>query len=165
MVISLDLQLRVVLKALREVVGPAVDPANQLAAEQLALSIMTLAMVQSRLPYIHAGSRQELSNAVTLATAVVNAAETTKLHDQIATAQALLENPGSTLTDLENTRSKLLNAISSLVKETQDPVRRAAVSAAVIAASMPQFDLARAWSLPAGFELDPVEIRALEALL
>lgn len=165
MVISLDLQLRVVLKALREVVAPAVDPTNQLAAEQLALSIATLAMVQSRLPYIHAGSRQELSNAVTLATVVVNAAETTKLQGQIASAQALLENPGSTLTDLESTRSKLLTAISTLVEETQDPARRTAVSAAVIAASKPQFDLARAWSLPAGFELDPVEVPALETLL
>lgn len=39
------------------------------------------------------------------------------------------------------------------------------VSAAVIAASKPQFDLARAWSMPAGFELDPVEVPALEMLL
>jgi hypothetical protein len=59
MIISLDLQLRVVIKALREVVAPALDPANELAKEQLGLSIATLAVVQARLPYLHAGLRQD----------------------------------------------------------------------------------------------------------
>lgn len=165
MVPGLDLQLRVVMKALRDVVAPAVDPANQLAQEQLGLSLATLAMVQSRLPYLHAGSRRELTNAVALATAVAKAAETARLDEQIASAQALLDNPDGLFTDLESTRGALLAAVSALVEETQDPPRRTAISKAVIAASKPQFDLVRAWSLPAGFEPDPEEVPALETLI
>ena len=165
MIISLDLQLRVVMKALREVVAPALDPANHLAEEQLGLSIATLAMVQSRLPYIHVASRQEVSNALTLAEAVGNAAGTTQLDDHIASAQAVLDNPSSTLDDLQSARGALLTAVSTVVEQAQDPARRTAVSTAVIAASKLQFDLARAWSLPAGFEPDPDEVPALETLL
>ena len=42
MVPDADLQLSVVIKALSEVVAPAVDPANRLAVEQLHLSIATI---------------------------------------------------------------------------------------------------------------------------
>lgn len=164
MVPGLDLQLRVVIKALHDVVAPALDPANQLAQEQLGLSLATLAFVQSRLPYLHAGSRQQLANAVALATAVADAAQTAKFGAQIASAQALLDDPGSSFPDLEGMRGKLLDAVSAVVEQTPSP-HRTAVAKAVIAASKPQFDLARAWSLPAGFELNPEEVPALETLL
>jgi hypothetical protein len=40
-----------------------------------------------------------------------------------------------------------------------------AIARAIIAASKPQCDLARAWCLPAGFELHPGEVPPLAELL
>ena len=67
MVPDAELQLDVALKALREVVLPAVDPTNGVAIEQLHLAMMTIGMVRQRMPLAHARARQELRNALDMA--------------------------------------------------------------------------------------------------
>src|SRR3546814_7700012 len=74
MVPSVDLQLQAAIKALSDTVGPAVDPADKVASEQLHLVIATLGMVRERLPAQRRFIRRLLEDAVAIAGAV-NASE------------------------------------------------------------------------------------------
>jgi len=157
-----DLQLSVAIKALRDVVAPAVNPADAVAVEQLHLALATLSMVRSRLPFIHAVARQELANALLLAAAVDTQG---RIGELIAQGREMLENPAITTAEIDVIRGSLLDAVSNHIVSISDPDRQKSIAKAVIAHSRPQCDLARAWSLPAGFEPDPDEIMAIERLL
>src|SRR3546814_5642901 len=61
----------VVIKALKDTVMPAVDPAHRMAIEQLGLSIATLSMVRERLPLAGLREWQDLANAIALGRATV----------------------------------------------------------------------------------------------
>src|SRR3546814_15487978 len=71
MIPDLDLQLQVVIKALKDTVMPAVDPAHRMAIEQLGLSLETLSMVRERLPLAGLREWQDLANALALGRATV----------------------------------------------------------------------------------------------
>jgi hypothetical protein len=162
MVPDIDLQLRVVIKALRDVVLPAVDSGNRLALEQLHLSIATLGMVEARLPLAGSRLRAELANAIALA----EAADAAALAAPLSAAKAVLEDPRADGRDLEIHKARLLTAVSTLVDGAPgDGARADSLARAVVAASKPQFDLIRAWCLPAGFEPDPNEVPPIERLL
>jgi hypothetical protein len=166
MVPDADLQLRVVIKALRDVVSPAVEPANRLAMEQLQLSIATLGLLQARLPLLHQCARRELANAIALAEALGAVADTGGLLDApLAPARAAVEGADSSAIELEACKARLLEAACRVVERSAGDATDRAIARAIIAASKPQFDLARAWCLPAGFELHPGEVPPLEELL
>lgn len=161
MVPDTDLQLAVVIKALRDVVAPAVDPANKLAIEQLHLSIATIGLVQRGLPLAHARARRELLNAVALAEAV--AAVGSPIDG--GAAQAALGDPAADEPRLDSERRALLAAVEGAVTAAAGTTRETAVARAVIAASKPQCDLARAWCAASGFEVEPDALPALDDLL
>lgn len=157
-----DLQLKVVIKALRDVVMPAVDTDNAIATEQLQLSLATLEMVRSRLPMLHEVARKELGDAVKLARSV-DPEET--IAGVIASAEVLLSDSASTTSAIDTLRISLLDEVSKSLIRMTDKERRTAVARSVIAASKSQCDLARAWSLPGGFERNPQEIPELGFLV
>jgi hypothetical protein len=166
MVPDADLQLQVVIKALQETVAPALDGTNRLAVEQMHLSIATLTMLKSRLPLLHGAARQELANAVTLATAASSAsggAARDGLYAAVESAQGALGDSAIATSELAVRKSELLAATSTFIEAhgamTVDLLR------AVVTASKPQFDLARAWCIGAGFEPDPQEVPPLDTLL
>jgi hypothetical protein len=162
MVPDIDLQLRVVIRALRDVVLPAVDSGNRPALEQLHLSIATLVMAEARLPLAGGRLRAELANAIALA----EAADAAALAAPLSTAKAVLEDPRADTRDLEIHKARLLTAVSTLVDDAPgDGARADSLARAVVATSKPQFDLIRAWCLPAGFEPDPDEVPPIERLL
>lgn len=148
-----QLQLAVVIKALREVVVPAIPPANPLAAEQLHLAIATLGLVHDTLPLNHKRVRRELLNAIMLAEGVEAADDMAGLADEIAAARNLMEDARADEAMLEELRGALLSATERAVAKAA-PMRQASVARAVVAGSRAQFDLARAWCLSAGFEPD-----------
>jgi len=162
MVPDTDLQLSVVIKALSEVVAPAVDPANRLAVEQLHLSIATIGLVQRGLPLAHARARRELVNALDLADAVATAGGHVGSTDD---ARAALEEARASEADLDVVRKRLLAAIEAGVTASVGTKAETPVARAVIAASKAQFDLARAWGAPAGFEVERGALPSLESLL
>jgi hypothetical protein len=160
------LQLRVVIKALRDVIAPAIDPDNRVAAEQLHLSIATLSLMEARLPLLHRGARQELANAITLGETLEMVAEAKGLlATPLAAACAALADATVDMSELENCKARLLTAVSNIVAHSPDAVADRRIAQAVISASKPQCDLARAWCLPAGFEPDPAELPVIESLL
>ena len=157
-----NLQLTVVIKALRDVVLPSLDSENAVALEQLHLSLATLEMVRSRLPMLHAVARRELKNAVTLARAVNDDAA---VGSMIAAAVTLLEDPAAGTDAIDTLRAGLLDEVSKSVNRTVNRHQRRTVARSVIAASKAQCDLARAWSVPSGFERDPEELQELTSLI
>lgn len=164
MIPDLDLQLQVVIKALRDTVSAAVDPLHQTAVEQLGLSIATLTMVRERLPFASAREWQDLSDAIDLAQCIGDAATSEELPSAIAAGRAALcaVNPAPGL--LVETRQTLLALVSEHVNMAPDEVALPLMRA-VVDASKPATDLARAWSKPAGFEPDPGEVPELATLL
>lgn len=171
MVPDIDLQLQVALKALRETVAPAVDPANKVAVEQLHLSIATIAMVRNRPPLARRFPRRQLADALALADAVARAARTdpsidlAALNAAIAAGPALLTDADAETADFETTNAAVTEATLAVITAAQQSAAIGAIDAAVLQASAPAIERARAWFLSAGFEPDPSAIRPLAALL
>ena len=167
MVPDIDLQLRVVIKALREVVAPAVDPDNRLAIEQFHLSLATLAFVEARLPLVRQRVRRELKNAMALAEAAVAVMKggAAPITAEVVAARAALGDADVDTGELEAHKSRLLAAVSAAVNASPDAATDRALAKAVVAASKPQFDLVRAWGLPSGFEPDPAQVPPLDDLI
>lgn len=164
MVPELDLQLQVVIKALRDTVMPAVDPAHRMAVEQLGLSIATLSMVRERLPFAGLREWQDLANAIALGRSTVAEAPSEELDAALRKGNALLADA----CPAPDARPAATRAILSLVSQAvraADEVRAPALMRAVVEASRPALDLARAWGKSAGFEPDPDDVPEVAALL
>ncbi|WP_374414029.1 hypothetical protein [Novosphingobium colocasiae] len=160
MVPDLELQLAAATKALREVVAPAIDPANGVALEQLHLAMATVDFVRTRLPLRRRRVVRELENAHALAMQVAAAGGGTlaALADE---AQALLDS-GADDAAMDALRLRILDAAEQAV--AADPGNKD-LSRAVLAVAQHQTDLARAWFAPMGFEVDPAGRPTLEQLL
>lgn len=162
-----DLQLRVVIKALSEVIAPAIDATDHVALEQLQLSIVTLRMLHNRLPLERRRVRKELTHALELATATAHALgeRSTRLRAPLETARTALQDVDCDTANLDALRCALLSAVSACVDELEEPALRRRIAQAVVAASEPAIELARAWCVPSGFEADPARLRSLDQLL
>jgi len=166
MVPNIDVQLQAVLKALRDVVTPAIDPSNPLAREQLHLSITTLDMVRSRIPLVHACARRELSNALAMAHEVRDAgAEELRNCEDIVKARAALLDPVADACQLDAVRIALLGVVADIVASRADDHSRLAIERAIIRHTRSQTNLARAWCEPAGFEINQGALDDLNNLL
>lgn len=163
MVPDLDLQLQVVIKALKDTVMSAVDPAHRVALEQLGLSIATLAMVRERLPLAALREWQDLADAIALGRAASAEASSTMLEQAIGEGAALLDDARPTPGARNAATRAILSAVSVAVREAEDDAT--ALMRAVVEASRPALDLARAWGKSAGFEPDPDEVPELATLL
>src|SRR3546814_9311493 len=93
MVPSVDLQLQAAIKALSDTVGPAVDPADKVASEQLHLVIATLGMVRERLPAQRRFIRRLLEDAVAIAGAVHESEQDDGLAEEVVVARAAVADP------------------------------------------------------------------------
>lgn len=163
---DIDLLLQVVERALREVVGPAVDPNNPAALSQANLCASIVSHVRKHHHLAGKLSIQELRNAVYLAERVLaTATGATALADLIALAKDTLESSGSEDDDLDAARRQLLETVAGVVKEAGDSSTAQKLAQIVIEASKPQLDLARAWFRETGHEPDPDATPRLEAEL
>lgn len=158
MVPDLELQLAAALKALREVVAPAVDPANGVAMEQLHLAMATVDFVRTRMPLRRARVIHELESARMLAGRAGGHAQLARLAGE---AQALLD-AGAHEAEMDALRLRIMDEAERAV--AADPADKA-LARAVLAVAGRQTDLARAWFAPMGFEVDPAGLPALEQLL
>lgn len=164
MVPDLDLQLQAVIKALTDTVMPAVDPAHRMAVEQLGLSIATLSMVRERLPLAGLREWQELANAVALGKATIEETPSVALQKALGAGAALLESVRPAPGARAQAARTILTAVSGAVCEAGDG-EATALMRAVVEASRPALDLARAWGKSAGFEPDPDEVPEVADLL
>lgn len=162
-----DLQLQAAIRALVEVIAPAVDTGNAVAVEQTQIVIGMLQLMAARLPLRYRYDCDELARLVALCRAL-EAHDDGRLAqasaagaDVLARAQA---TPQELLAAIRNLR-ELSGAVVSEVFRDGDDATRAYVSKQVLAHAEQQLLRERAWFAPQGWELQPESLPDIESLL
>ncbi|TDU26854.1 hypothetical protein DFR24_3885 [Panacagrimonas perspica] len=171
-----DLQIKSVIKAMNDVVLPAVDPQNKLAQEQVRLCMGLLGLMAKQLPLQFRFDCDELARlsaySAELQRIASGGGETgaalAALAEKTADANATLERAKSSPYDIEQAVRSLREATGSLVSgvfrdgdsAVQDRVQRA-----TLAMSKEQLLRDRAWVITQGWEPDPKSVPPIEQLL
>jgi hypothetical protein len=161
------------IKALNEVVLPALDPSDPLATEQLRLVAGFLKFLGARLPYVHDRNRFELEHYLALGerlaadARLASAQVSQRLDRAIDDAQALLRSQRASVAEMRSAAAALSAPISGLVRVVADadPALRQRVEQTVLVGSKPWVDMQRAWFVVQGFELHPDELPSLDGAL
>lgn len=165
---SFDTELTVVLRALEEVVLPALAGAEKHVVEQLHLSMAALGFMRQRLPYAGRFFRGELVSYAALARA---AADLIGSHDPIGADElralaerghGLLQRPGTDWAEYVEAARGLRAAIGSVIERGANAPYARDLSDLIIATSSQTHLQARAWYLPFGFELRPETLPSLD---
>jgi len=169
-----DDSLRAAIKALDEVVAPAVDGANPLAVEQLRLVSRFLGFVRQRLAYQDGRDRFELRHYLSLADELAplatdqpGIAARSLLLEALEAARPVAANLSATQGETRAAARSLSSAVSILVRSVADAdeAARRPVERAVVVAQRTLMDAQRAWFLPIGFEPDPKAVVPIDAAL
>lgn len=155
MIQSFDKQLQVVMRALREVVAPALGDAEKHVAEQVNLSIATLAFVAERLPDARRYYRWELSAYLDLARDL-GAGGDAALAAFVEAGGAVLARPEADIADYEQVAHQGREAIAAFA-ESDGSI---AVERLILKRSAAIIDQQRQWCRPFGFELKPETLPA-----
>ena len=168
-----DIQLRSIIKALSDVVRPAIDPANGPAAEQLHIAIGLLTLMEERLPLQFAFDCDELQRLGSFATDLralaheqtgdaigeVNGAAAAGA-DVLARAKA---DPAEVLAAVRRLRSACSEATTALRQITG--VNQDALRDCVLAYSREQLLRDRSWLKSQGWESDPDAVPDIKTLI
>ncbi|WP_156680667.1 hypothetical protein [Sphingomonas profundi] len=155
MIQSIDKQLQVVMRALREVVAPALAGAEKHVAEQVHLSIATLAFVAERLPEARRYYRWELSACLDLARELGHEGDAA-LGAFVEAGTAVLARPEADIADYEKVTHQGREAIAAFA-EADGSVE---VERLILKHSAAIIDQQRQWCRPFGFELKPETLPA-----
>lgn len=169
------IQITTMLKALTDVVMPAIDPANKPAMEQAHLIKGMLALMASQLPVQFRFDCDELARLVqcarTLHAAVgANAAldaTAASLQDQCAQAESILEracDPADLLASVRSLKSTI-GALIGTAATSADTATQLRIEEIVLAMSREQLLRDRALMNLQGFEPDPAAIPPIAELL
>jgi hypothetical protein len=169
-------QIKSMVKAMTDVVLPAIDPANKLAQEQARLVIGMLGLMAQQLPLQFRFDRDELARLLELAAALKQAAGRSpalrtgveNMGQAAAAAAVTLEQAKVGPEQLEQSVRALRAVTSELVRaacSTADEPAMQQVQDAVLAVSKEQFLRDRSWVLAQGWEPDPAAIPGIHDLL
>jgi hypothetical protein len=168
-----DNGLRAVIKALNDVIMPAIDAQNALAIEQARLVTKYLEFVRSRLPFYHERASFELSHYLGLATRLTRFSSVLPpeialaLGSSVERGQSISQTPSVSMEEIGAASAALSASISAAVRSaasrSEDHHRE--IETIVLAASREYLDAQRAWYIPMGFELDLAEVRDLAEAL
>lgn len=164
MVPNVDLLVSAALRAMKEVVAPAIPQEQGVAAEQARVVIGVLSLLRKRVSFESVRSLKELEIAVDLAEQVTG----------------VLSNPGALKAELEAARQNssdamndkkrdavkrsLLACVATSIDDEHDREAKNRLLRAVLEISAKQTSLARAWSMPSGFEPASSDVDPLIAL-
>lgn len=171
MILSFDTQLQVSLRALREVVGPALKDGEKQAAEQLHLAIATLDFMRQRLPYARRYFRLELEGYIAqgLEVAALVRADQAALGDALAAAAAAgaaeLGRPEAEVEDYILIIRKLRENISLAIAGAAGKPYERDLDRLIIRGQEKLVLGERAWCAPLGFEIKPEELPSLDRFL
>jgi hypothetical protein len=168
-----DNGLKASIKALSEVIRPALDRSNPLAFEQLGLVIGFLQSLRKNLPHIHERDYTELAYYLGLARRLESDAcrisrdIADALAASIKDAELAIEHSPISKCSARRAIASLTAAISALVRaaareqsEIRDRVERE-----VLASARSMVTIQRCWFSERGFELYPSELPSLENAL
>lgn len=170
------LQVQTVIKAMTDVVLPAVDPDNKLAQEQARLVIGMLHLVAQRQPLMYRYDRDELSRFLALADTLQ--AEAKSLPGAAEALHALttatdvgadvLDRAQAEPSELEMANFELREKIGALITAIYagtETGKLKHISAIVTAHAKEQLLRERSWLIAQGWEADPKAIPAIETLI
>lgn len=163
--------LQAAVKALAEVVSPAVDATDALAVDQLRLVISWLQFHglrrhdERRLAWAVLRQRTALARAA--AAAVQGTALQPTLQAHAHSAQALLEHAEASIDDLRHAAEAVDAAVGAAVDALAGgpDAPRHALATAVLTHAHDDLMLHRAWFAPLGFEARPDAVPPLQSLL
>lgn len=171
-----DLQIQSMLKAMNDVVLPALDPANPLAQEQARLCMGLLSVMAKQLPLQFRFDCDELARWLELAARIEGMEPVARLAP--AALDALTQSSKSAALVLDRARAdpaEVLAAVHALRAETSRVVRDACakggtgelaeLESAVRETSRHQLLRDRSWLLGQGWEADPKAIPPIDSLL
>lgn len=169
-----DNAFRAAIKALGQVVAPAVDPSNPLAVEQLRLVIQFLEMhvdrrqLQGRMDWRELELNVEFGGAVLKEIGAAAPAAARALERLVELGQAHLDQPGPAVSERQRLSDDIAAAISAVLvdRNTQgDGPGDPCVERIVLEHARRQLDIKRSWFLPFGFESDAKRIPPIAAVL
>ncbi len=155
MIQSFDVQLQVTLRALEEVVAPALGGAEKHVVEQLMLSIATIGFVKTRLPEARRFYRMELRSCIDLAKQAAHIAGTDRLASVIAAGESALADPEADIADFETASRRLRDSVTALSHASVGQPHQPQLDTAVLEKSGALVAQNRLWCVPFGFELQP----------
>lgn len=161
MIQSFETQLQVSVRALGEIIAPALVGADKHVIEQLHLVIAALEFMRVRLPLAAGFQRAELDVYLTLAErAAANfrqhrGSECEPLLEAVSAGRAALASSTSEADDYQRSTRRLRELVTALITQSSSEAEAAGLQALVLARSSEMLGDARLWCLPLGFELDP----------
>lgn len=156
MIQSFDVHLQVALRALEEVVAPALNGAQKHVVEQLMLSIATIGFVKMRLPEARRFYRMELRSCIEMALESTTIAGTANvMGEAIDAAKNLLADPDADITAFEAASRQLRDGVTALSHASVGQPYQEPLDAFILEKSGALVTQYRLWGMPFGFELHP----------
>jgi len=171
-----DIQIKSILKAMSDVVLPAIDPANQLAQEQARLCMGLLDLMSRQLPLQFRFDVDELGRLLGMAHALnaaiaqnpVDAAASQQLGKAVERGAQVLDRARADPAEVHDSLLALRASASAVVAqicsdETRSDLQQ--VEKLVMSSSHEQLLRDRAWLLAQRWEPDPDALPKIETLL
>ncbi|MEQ1867833.1 MAG: hypothetical protein ABL996_24705 [Micropepsaceae bacterium] len=157
---DLDIRLKAMIKAMTEVVLPAVDSSNSAAVEQARLVTASIALVREQVDYLHWYAATEARELMEFGRALVEswsgvtgASIESAILDAMKVA-ARADVPTSSLTAANRALREALSAGIAEALGSGDPAVRERVEHLVLERSEALLRLERSFVAPTGFEVD-----------
>lgn len=166
----IDNDLQAAANALRDVIAPAVDPANPIAQQQLKLIVDWLEFYRQRAPQWWRLDAFELSQQAAMArelAGVLPAAQQGGLAAALQGAAEVEHALGVGPQRVRHAVTELEDAISERVRASAalPPEQRRQVERIVVGGTKRWLDAHRAWYAPLSIESDPAALPALDVAL
>jgi len=156
MIKEFDVDLQVVLRALEDVVAPALANAEKHVIEQLMLATATIAFVKKRLPEARRFWRMDLRGWIDLAVETGDiAGATAVLSAAVDAGEHALRDPAADLADFQSASRRLRDEITALSHAAVGQPWQARLEAVILEKCGALLDQTRLWCAPMGFELQP----------
>ncbi len=170
------IQIQSMIKAMHDVVLPALDPEHRLAQEQARLIVATLQFMAARLPLAYCYDRDELDRYLALADSLIEhtgggehcRAPLESLAHSRATGADVLERARAEPGELESMLGEMKSAIGAVIQAAErdncvDAL--AATQRLVMSASKRQLEWERSWAVIMGFDPQPEKATPIENLI
>jgi hypothetical protein len=153
--------LRAAVRAMNDVVIPAIDPRDPLAVEQAKIVARLLDLVEQRIDLSHERARFEASHYLDVAmairddTAVYSPMLAAVIDDETAAVGAILADPSASTVTVRDAATMLAELVSASVRAGRNAPAGRRTEHAVLSAAGELLTAQRAWFLPQGWESDP----------
>lgn len=171
-----DIQVKTAIRAMQEVVIPALDSVNKMAVEQAALVVGMLQLLEHTLPLVYRYDCAELEANLALVQKLCAAVEgVPSLHQSsgqmeavAAAACATLNRPRVDPKEIEQACTEIRSAISEFIiliyRHAPVPARQD-IARLTLSSARKQLVRERAWVISQGWESQPEKLQPIESLI